>query len=313
MLSRIADSMFWMNRYLERSEGLLRMMLTGYVLSLDKGTAANSSWEPLLNIFTSLSQEEKKQLATKPESVIHHLLLNPANNNSLKVILNRARENARGMQDHITKEMWEQVNQLYHLVNSPKTAKMLESGDRLATMEQLLNNCLLYTGITDSTMPRGMAWGFMNLGKYIERSQLTVSITQEHFSRIADDAGMARDILYWRSLLFTLSGYELHLKTYRSADTDRNVLNQVIFNTDFPHSVMYSLIRIQKYLDDLIDQNQPEGKGELLRLMGRLLSHVQYADPTHLHGFSLSNFLDSTQEKTNAFHHQLTQTFFSYS
>ncbi|MEY2835966.1 MAG: hypothetical protein RLZZ557_1628 [Bacteroidota bacterium] len=313
MLSRIADSMFWMNRYLERSEGLLRMLMTSYVLSLDKGLSGSNSWEPVMHIFSGLSPERRLEIASHPNQAIQYLLLDQENNNSLKSILNRARENARGMQDHITKEMWEQVNQLYHLVNSPKTEKGLVSGEQLATMETLLNNCLLYTGITDSTMPRGMAWGFMNLGKYIERCQLTLSITATHFNGISSKGQQDRDILFWRSLLFTLSGYELHLKHYRSADTDRNVLDQVIFNRYFPHAVIYSLERVKKYLQDLVEQNQPDGRTEMMRLFGRLMSQVQYADQQVLQDETLMGFLDATQSNINAFHHQLSHTFFSYS
>ncbi|MEN9883328.1 MAG: hypothetical protein RLZZ420_545 [Bacteroidota bacterium] len=312
MLSRIADSMFWMNRYLERSEGLLRMLMTSYVLSLDKGSSGTNSWEPVMRVFSGISPERSKELTANPNQAIEYLLLDAENNNSLKSILNKARENARGMQDHITKEMWEQVNQLYHLINNPKTTRRLLSSEQLVTMETLLTNCLLYTGITDSTMPRGMAWGFMNLGKYIERCQLTLSITGTHFGSIVSAKQQERDILYWRSLLFTLSGYELHLKNYRSSDTDKNVLDQVIFNRQFPHSVMYSLERIKRHLEELVEQNQPAGKTEMMRLFGRLLSHVQYADQNALQDQTLHGFLDITQSNINTFHNQLSHSFFSY-
>lgn len=304
--------MFWMNRYLERSEGLLRMLMTSYVLSLDKGSSGINSWEPVMRVFSGISPERSKELTANPNQAIEYLLLDAENNNSLKSILNKARENARGMQDHITKEMWEQVNQLYHLVNNPKTTRLLLSSEQLVTMETLLTNCLLYTGITDSTMPRGMAWGFMNLGKYIERCQLTLSITGTHFNDIASAKQQERDILYWRSLLFTLSGYELHLKNYRSSDTDKNVLDQVIFNRQFPHSVMYSLERIKRHLEELVEQNQPAEKTEMMRLFGRLHSHVQYADQNALQDQTLRGFLDITQSNINTFHNQLSHSFFSY-
>lgn len=313
MLSRIADSMFWMNRYLERSEGLLRMVLTSYVLSLDKGSSGGNSWEPVLNIFSGLPDDKKMMLAKHPGNVIKYLLLDEHNNNSLKIIVNRARENARGMQDHITKEVWEQVNHIYHLINSPRTSKLLLGGDQLAPMESMLNQCLLYTGVTDSTMPRGMGWSFMNLGKFIERCQLTLSITSDHFYRIGKDDKKQRDILYWRGLLFTLSGYELHLKMYRSADTDKNVLDQVIFNRQFPHSVLYCLERIKKYTEDLIEQNQSDERAALTRALGILISHIQYADQSSLSGQQLQEFLRSIQNNINDYHQQLTHTFFSYS
>src|SRR5574339_862626 len=89
---------------------------------------------------------------------------------------------------------------------------------------------------------------------------------------------LTRDILYWRSLLFSLSGYEFHLKNYRSTDYNYNVAHQIIFNPLFPHSILYSLIRIQKYLDDVVKENNPSEKYSLLREFGRLHSNVEFAD-----------------------------------
>ena len=313
MLSRTADSMFWLNRYLERSEGILRMLHTSYVLSLDKVPFGSNSWRPLLQIFSGLSEEKLEELEKKPNEIIHLLLLEAKNPNALIVILNKARENARGMQDHITKEMWEQVNLMYHLINNTETFKQLQGSKQIPATENLLKNCLLYTGITDSTMPRGMAWSFMNLGKYIERCLLTLELTDKLFKTIDYDLYMVKDILYWRTLLFSLSGYEFHLKNYRSADTNHNVAHQVIFNPLFPHSINYSLARVKKYLDDVVTENEPSGKNKLLNKFGRLYSSVEFADFEWIRKNGLSYFLQETRTELIQFSNALNQTFFSYS
>lgn len=312
MLSRIADSMFWLNRYLERSEGMLRTLHTSYVLSLDKGPYGTNSWRPLMQIYTGLPDAQLAELETHPNEVIRYLLLDARNMNSLKVVLNRARENARGMQDHITKEVWEQVNHMYHLINSTKTADQLLGSDQLATIEHLLKNCLLYAGITDSTMPRGMSWSFMSLGKYIERCLHSIELTDKHYRTIGYDLSQGRDILYWRSLLFSLSGYEFHLKNYRSADINYNVAHQVIFNQQFPHSIMYSLTRIKKYLDDVVKENNPSEKYSLLKQFGRLYSNVEFADFEWIKRSGLPEYLDETRSNLLQFSRSLSQSFFSY-
>lgn len=312
MLSRIADSMFWLNRYLERSEGMLRTLHTSYVLSLDKGPYTTNSWRPLMQIYTGLPDTQLNELETHPNEVIRHLLLDARNLNSLKVVLNRARENARGMQDHITKEVWEQVNHMYHLINSSKTADQLLGSDQLAAIEHLLKNCLLYAGITDSTMPRGMSWSFMSLGKYIERCLHTIELTDKHYRTIGYDLSQSRDILYWRSLLFSLSGYEFHLKNYRSAEINYNVAHQVIFNQQFPHSIMYSLTRIKKYLDDVVKENNPSEKYSLLKQFGRLYSNVEFADFEWIKRSGLPEYLDETRSNLLQFSRSLSQSFFSY-
>src|ERR1700712_5869815 len=117
MLSRIADSLFWLNRYMERADGILRLASTHFILSLDKDTGGSTTWRPVLEIFTDTPDKEMLELENDTEAALSRMLLDATNPNSLLVIVNKARENARGAQDHITKEVWEEVNQLYHLVN----------------------------------------------------------------------------------------------------------------------------------------------------------------------------------------------------
>src|SRR6187431_1210684 len=105
MLSRIADSLFWMNRYMERSGSLLRLARTHYILCMDKDTGA-VTWRPVLQLYASMHGDEIGSLECNTEKVLSELLVNDSNFNSLKAIINKARENARGAQDHITKEVW---------------------------------------------------------------------------------------------------------------------------------------------------------------------------------------------------------------
>ncbi len=313
MLSRIADSMYWLNRYLERSESILRTMHTSYVLSLDKSPYGHNSWEPLLELFTFLDHAHIADLEKKPNDILQHVMLDPKNLNSLKVILNRARENARGMQDHITKEVWEQVNLMYHTINNPKVAKQIKGSEQLPMMENLLKNCLLYTGITDCTMPRGMGWNFMNMGKYLERCLITIEITDNIFKKVDYNLEENMDILFWRNLLFSLSGYEFHLKNYRSNEINHNVAHQVIFNRNFPHSINYSMTRLGKYLEEVVNENDPKGKSALLKQFGRLNSSVEFADFEWIRKNGLSNFLGETRNELINFSKSFSQIFFSYS
>src|SRR5271169_4215157 len=101
MLSRIADSLFWLNRYMERADGLLRVTRTNYIMSLDKGVDNSLTWRPALKIFSKLDEEECTLLEYDTPAALRKLLVDAENVNSLKVIVTRARENARGAQDHI--------------------------------------------------------------------------------------------------------------------------------------------------------------------------------------------------------------------
>jgi len=311
MLSRSADALFWLNRYTERSEGLLRNLHTTYVLSLDKGPYENNSWKIILEIFSAYGEEEKKALLNEANGILYHILLDTTNMNSLRVILNRARENARGMQDHITKEVWEQVNFLYHRINNPNIESQLTTHNEIPVIESLLKNCLLYTGIVDSTMSRGMAWNFMNLGKYIERCLLTIELMEKYM--VNHDLSEEKDILYWRGLLFSLSGYEFHLKNYRSSEANYNVAHQVILNPLFPHSVHYCLERIGRYLENVAGENDPADRTGLVRQFGRISSTVQFADVELIRAEGVPLFLAGMRNSLQQFSWYLSQTYFSYS
>ncbi|MBG9376732.1 alpha-E domain-containing protein [Panacibacter sp. DH6] len=311
MLSRIADSLFWLNRYMERADGLLRVTYTNYILSLDKGVNNNLTWKPLLEIFTYLTEEEIATIENDTDAVLKLLITDTSNPNSLKVILTRARENARGVQDHITKEVWEQVNHMYHLVNHDLHQKLL-GYEAVETIENFSRNSLLFIGVTDTTMPRGLGWSFMNLGRLIERCTQTIEITDKQFASIDYELNKSSDIIFWRYLLLSLSGYELHLKTYHTSSTSKEVLHQVLINSDFTRSVLYTLNRIEKYLHDVMLENKLDGNDALSKFYGRLHSRVKYVDFDTLNGITLQHFLQDVRDDMLEFSSRLAQLYFSY-
>src|SRR3954471_16055615 len=137
MLSRIADSLFWLNRYMERTDSMVRLISVHYILSLDKGISSPTSWRPVLEVATRLNAFDIGGIECNTAASLNKLMLDTENSNSLKVIVHRARENARGIQDYITKEVWEEVNQMYHFINDQYLATKLGSGDAM----QVLDKC----------------------------------------------------------------------------------------------------------------------------------------------------------------------------
>lgn len=311
MLSRIADSLFWLNRYVERSDIFLRLVYVHYILSLDKSDNGNSNWRAVLELSTGLLPEQIMEIENNTAAVLKKILIEEENVNSIKCILTKARENARGAQDHITKEVWEAVNQMYHLANQPSLASRLHTEQAIKVVEGLAKTCVVFTGITDNTMSRGLGWNFMQLGKFIERCLQTITITNKQLERNGFGEE-ANDILQWRHLLFSLSGYELHLKTYRTQDHVGNVLHQVMLNESFTRSVIYSLIRISHYLENIMLIHEDQNK-TLPRAFGRMFSKVQYADLQTMNPSSIQVFLNEIRSDLLSFSNQLGQYYFSYS
>ena len=313
MLSRIADSLFWINRYMERSDGILRLVYVHYSLSLDKDVNRNLSWKPVLEMFTGMKEDEITKLDDNPGLVLKKILIDTTNTNSLKVLVNKARENARGVQDHITKEVWEQINGMYHLVNQPSVLNRISNYQGPEVIEIFQKQCVMYAGITEITMSRGMGWQFMNLGKFVERCLQTILLTEKQLELLDREETEVSDILQWRYLLLSLSGYELHLKTYRTADHYYNALHQVILNENFTRSIIYSLKHIDYCLNYITTLNKNEETNNLLRCFGRLYNKVKYMELKEFDNATLKPFLNELKNELLEFSTKLAQHFFSYS
>ena len=312
MLSRIADSLYWLDRYMERTDSILLILRTEYVLALDKGSEQPHSWRSVLEHFTPATESQILDWEYDTIRSLRHVITDADNNNSLRALLTRARENARGAQDQITKEMWEQVNHAYHSVNNPEFEKKLEGKDTLRLIDSMTEMITLYRGVTSSTMPRNMGWSFMNIGKHTERCMITLDMSNRYFREIGYDLNDARDILYWRQLLLSLSGYELHLKTYRNSQHTQNVADQVFLNRHFTRSLRYTLDKIGHYLHDVTDTNNPAEKDSLNRAFGRLHSKVRYAELDREGAFAPQQFITDIRNDLVRFTKLLTRVFFSY-
>jgi uncharacterized alpha-E superfamily protein len=312
MLSRIADSLFWLNRYMERANGLLRLSGIHYILSMDKEVHSSMTWKPVLQIFTAADEAQITLLENDTKGALGKLLLDEDNHNSLMMIIHKARENARGVQDHITKEVWEEINYLYHLINQPLLNTKLNTHETLQMIGEFTRHSVLFTGVMDITMPRGLGWCFMNLGKYVERCLQTILITAKQVELLDFSDNKTIDIMEWRYLLLSLSGYEQHLKTYHNTAYNNNVFHQVLLNENFTRSVIYSLDRIERYLDKVIQKNTDEHTF-LLQSFGRMHSKIKYIDIATLNQTSLQSLLTDVKNDLLHFNQQLGHYLFSYS
>jgi uncharacterized alpha-E superfamily protein len=312
MLSRVADGMFWLNRYMERADGMLLTLNTFYILSFDKEIMDSQGYKPLLEYYTDLSKKQIVQSQYDTNFVLKYIICNNQNSNSVKNLVIKARENARGSQDKITKELWEHINSLYHFMNSPDLAKKLETYEALSIITQLNRDLLLYNGILHVTMPRGLGWCFSSVGKHIERCLQTISMTQAYYKPINYNLDGDEDLLYWRRLLLSLSGYEQYLKSYSNISHNRKVVQHVIFNRDFSHSVIYTLEYIDKYLGYLFKDNNLSEARTLKNQFGRLKSFVAFTDYHHISGQQLDETLKETKSQLVQFSLDFSKLFFSY-
>lgn len=275
MLSRVADSLYWMSRYMERADGILRMLKINYAASQDD--LQDFSWAPVLKIFTTLPAALTTDLANDTRKVLALMITDRDNPNSVLNIVTQARENGRSVQDHITKEMWQCLNDFYHSIRQESLVEFLQKEDPVSVLDVLIRQGLLYFGTTDVTMSRGEGNAFISIGKYLERSIQSTDILDVKFSIVQQSWNEAADTAYWKYLLLSISGYELYLKTYRSGFNGKNTMEQIILHQGFPRSVIYCINKLEYYFTRIKNEKNMDGFKEVEFMIGKLKGRVQFS------------------------------------
>lgn len=309
MLSRVADSLYWMSRYMERADGILRMLKINYASSQDD--IQEFSWKPVLRIFTYLDEEGATKISHNTRAVLQYMVTDRENSNSVLNIITRARENARSVQDHITKELWQCLNEFYHTVRDEKMNRDLQKEDPVSILDVLIKQGLLYFGTMDVTMARGEGYAFINIGKYLERGVQSADILDVKFSDRHYDFSKT-DTTYWKYLLLSISGYELYLKTYRSGFDARNVVEQTVLNDDFPRSILYSVGRLDIYFQRLKSERNQEAFRKIDFMIGRIRSKVRYSTVESIMAQGLHAYLNGIKEDLYEVGNALNQNYFAY-
>lgn len=269
MLSRVADAVFWMARYMERSDNIIRALRTNYIASQDE--IQDFNWQMWMDWLSSPST-----LYAQPPTyreALQHILIRKENDTSVLINIIRARENARSVQDYITKEVWQCINSYYHTIRSIQTENQILFGDPVTAMDLLLNESTLFYGTVDMTMSRGEGYTFLNIGKYIERLLRNLDILELKINELEQGGSEA---IQWKYLLYSLSGYEFHSKLYKNALTTNSVIDQVIMNTLFPHSILYCLLQVERYSLRLEPISLPEQYRELNFMLGKVINNLRY-------------------------------------
>jgi len=304
MLSRVADSVFWMARYLERTDNVLRLLRTDYIASQDE--ILDFNWQRLTD---TLSTSEKSVPVTSYREALYHLVLNKEHDASVFTNIVRVRENARSVQDYITKELWQCLNDYYHIIRDPHTAELLTNQDPVTALDTLLRESIIFYGTVEVTMNRGDGYTFLNLGKYVERALQTLDILELKWNTAKPET----EPVSWKYLLYALSGFEFHTKHYRSALLTENVIHQVMFNMQFPHSVIYSLSQIDRYFLRLKVSSLSESFKEMEFLAGKLVKDIQYSTVEMADPEAVTALISTTRKQILHFSHKLTTLYFGYS
>ena len=294
MLSRTADHLFWMSRYIERAENLARLLDVTWQMSLvpQPLEAINQSWNAIIALNSLDEAYAKKYSTVNGENVLRFMVSDPDNSASIHSCLRLARENAHAVRGTLTTEMWETLNSTW-LEAREKTFDQLFHAGIGDYFEWVKMRSSLSRGTTLGTLLQDEAYHFIRLGTLLERADNTARIldVKYHVLRPNGDEG-ATDFYEWGALLRSVSAFEVYRKVYRDVITPERVAELLIFNKDMPRSLQFCLNSVIKNLELIANSNS----GETQRQGGMLHAQLRYGRIEDIleHGLHewLSDFMD---------------------
>jgi len=312
MLSRAANSIYWMARYIERAENIARFVNVNLHLMLDGPVESEEQWEPLVIISGDHDQFKERYGVPTKDNVINFLTFDRDNPNSILSTVLKARENARSVREIVSSEMWQQVNKFYFLLlDAEKSGVAFDTPYDFYNQVKLESH--LFIGITDTTMSHNEAWHFDRLGRLLERADKTSRILDVKYFMLlprVEDVGTPIDNIGWAALLNSASAFEMYRKTFRRI-TPTDVALFLIQDLEFPRSIRYCLVKAQGSLHEITGTDIGTFKSKAERQLGRLRSDIDYANIDEIVSVGLHEFLDGFQTKLFGVGESIFSTFFS--
>jgi uncharacterized alpha-E superfamily protein len=316
MLSRVANCLYWMSRYIERAENTARLVDTNLQLLLDyRNLNEQRLAEHWLPIVQATGDEEaffKLHPKATAAAVTEFLVFQPENSNSLVQSICQARENARMVRDQITFELWEELNRLYLFVRSPRARDLWRSSPS-EFFQEIKASSLHMIGITYATLLRNEGWYFLQAGKFLERADKTSRILDVRYQTLPEK-GMPTSIsqaeaLEWSAILRSCSALDSYKALYGADVTPKSVAEFLILNADFSRSILFSANLLDQSLRHI--SGVPEGRftNDAERLAGRLVSELRFSTIEEVFDQGLHNYLDVLQQKLNDIGNALFQTY----
>jgi uncharacterized alpha-E superfamily protein len=314
MLSRVAESIYWMNRYIERAENNARFLDVNFNLVLDMPTGFAEQWQPLLRTTASEGLFGELYGEASRSNVIEFIGFDRRNPSSIYNCIAQARENARAIRENLTKESWEQINDLYLTVKKGVEDNIGRKKDPRQFFDRIKKGCQLLYGITDSTVSRTEAWHFGRIGQMLERA--------DNISRVLDvkyhillptvaAVGTTVDIIQWAALLRSVSAYNMYRRRHGKI-LPFSIARFLLLDDQFPRSVFFSIVKAEESLRQIAGGEQSGYRHRAEQYLGKLRSELEYADMNDIFATGLHEYLDDMQRKLIAVANALQEVYFSY-
>jgi uncharacterized alpha-E superfamily protein len=299
LLSRVADSVYWMGRYIERAENVARYIGVNLNLQLDLPQDPAQQWQSLIDTSGDFEAFLKRHGEANQHNVVDFLTFDADNPNSIFSCLRSARENARSVRETISSEMWEQVNAMYLQMAAQQLMPGYEWHPEF--FRQLRLSSHLFQGIMDATMTHNEAWHFARLGRKLERADKTSRILDVKYFMLLpslSDVGTPYDDIHWSAVLKSVSGLEMYRKKYGRLEP-RDIVDFLVMDRDFPRSIHYCVTRADSSLRAITGTVPGTFHYTSERLMGLLRSELDFTPVDQILSSGLHGYLDGLQLKIN--------------
>jgi uncharacterized alpha-E superfamily protein len=312
MLSRVADSIYWMSRYVERAENVARFIDVNLNLMLDSPTT-DQQWQPLVNITGDHADFAKRYgPVASSQNVQQFLTFDRENPNSIISCLRAARENARSVREIISSEMWLQLNTFYLMVNSAAgSGKGFEARNNFFSEVKLASH--LFAGLTDATMTHGEAWHFCRLGRMLERADKTSRILDVKYFillRSVAEVGTIYDDVQWVAVLRSASAFEMYRKRHGRI-SPMAIVEFLLLDGEFPRAVRFCLNSARDSLHAISATRVGPHRKPADKLLGQICSDLAHASVEEIVKGGLHEYLDALQTNVNRASTGIYERFFA--
>jgi uncharacterized alpha-E superfamily protein len=328
MLSRVAESLFWMSRYFERAENTARFLDVNFNLLLDLNNTSHASnpnyWIALIMVTSDKECFNELYQEYNAHTVTDYLVFNKNNPNSITSCIGLARENARSIIESISSEMWEQVNHLYHYLQS--VTPQLVHNDPYSFYKEIKNASHLFQGITDNTFSHNEGWDFIQIAKYLERTDNIARLIDVKYHMLlpeihsmkdetedsTDIVAGSVDIIQWMAVLKSCSALEAFRKVYLSKIDPDNILRFLILDRTFPRSINFSVCAAEDALWRISGSSRHRYVNNADRLIGKMEAELSYTAIEDIYTKGLHPYLADLEQRLVKVGEQIHLTYFAY-
>ncbi len=305
MLSRVAQRIYWMARYLERAENTARMVNVNAHLLLDLPKKLPIGWLPLIEISGSAGLFKELFTDASERNVVRFLIADNRNPGSLMTSLGNARENARTIRDIIPRDGWEIVNALY-LDTKAALPTALGQKRRFGFLGSIMGKIEQLTGLFSSSMLHDVGYNFMRMGRNLERADMTtriVDVRSESLLPQETEELLPFEHVQWMSVLQSLSAYQSYVQKIQGPVRRRSAVRFLLQDPDFPRAFYHCVLQIRACLQMLPNNETP------LRFIGRI-SRIRRARPDEMEKKQLHDYVDRLQLNLARLDSILAKTYF---